>query len=44
MSKNRMLVLRITGSIVGLLVVGAAVGVALFFILSPFDPEKGSSW
>ena len=44
MDKNRMLVLRIAGSVVGLLVVGVVVGVALFFILSPFDPERGSSW
>ena len=44
MSKTRMLVLRIAGSLVGLLFVGIGVGVALFFILSPFDPERGSSW
>ena len=44
MSKTRMVLLRIAGSVVGLLVVGIAVGVALFFILIPFDPEEGSSW
>jgi hypothetical protein len=44
MSKTRMVLLRIAGSVVGLLVVGIGVGVALFFILSPFDPEKGASW
>jgi len=44
MSKTRMVLVRIAGSVVGLLVVGVAVGVALFFILSPFDPERGSSW
>ena len=44
MSKTRMLVLRIAGSLVGLLFVGIGVGVALFFILTPIDPDKGESW
>ena len=44
MDKNRMLVLRIAGSVVGLLVVGIGVGVAIFFILTPIDPDKGESW
>jgi len=44
MSKTRMVLLRITGSVVGLLAVGVVVGVALFFILIPFDPDKGGSW
>jgi uncharacterized membrane protein YeaQ/YmgE (transglycosylase-associated protein family) len=35
MSKRRMVLLRIAGSVVGLLVVGVAVGVALFFCLQP---------
>lgn len=44
MSKVTMVLLRIAGSVVGLLAVGIGVGVPLFFVLSPLDPEKGSSW
>ena len=40
MSRTRMVLLRIAGSVVGLLAVGVAVGVALIFILIPFDPGK----
>jgi hypothetical protein len=43
MSKRRMVLLRIAGSVIGLLVVGVAVGVALFFCLhlalSPQDRQ-----
>ena len=44
MSKTRMVLLRIAGSAFGLLVVGGAVGVALFPILTAMDPDKGGSF
>ena len=41
MSKRRMVLLRIAGSVVGLLVVGVAVGVTLFFCLPLAWPVTG---
>jgi len=41
MSKNRMIALRIAGSVVGLLVVGVTVGVAIFFCLPLAWPVTG---